>query len=89
MSAHGNGRLNAVSNALKSGLNLSYSLQSYKEHDLEGSSSSKAVSYVSIKGDDDTIYWGVGIDTDIVTSSNLALISAINIMINEKNKTEK
>jgi len=89
VSAHGNGRLNAVSNALKSGLNLSYSLQSYKEHDLEGSSSSKAVSYVSIKGDDDTIYWGVGIDTDIVTSSNLALISAINIMINEKNKTEK
>lgn len=86
VSSNGNGRLNAVSNALKLGLNLSYSLQSYKEHDLEGSSSSKAVSYVSIKADNGIIYWGVGIDTDIVTSSNMALISAINIMINENNK---
>ena len=84
LSAHGNGRLNAVSNALKSGLNLSYSLQSYKEHDLEGTSSSNAVSYVSIKGDDGTIYWGVGIDTDIIASSNKALVSAVNIMINNK-----
>ncbi len=84
LSAHGNGRLNAVSSALKSGLNLSYSLQSYKEHDLEGTSSSNAVSYVSIKGDDGTIYWGVGIDTDIIASSNKALVSAVNIMINNK-----
>lgn len=80
-SAHGNGRLDAVSIALKECLGISYSLLSYKEHDLEGKSASKAVSYVSIKDDNGKVFWGVGIHTDIIVSSNLALVSAINNMI--------
>ncbi len=45
----GNGRLNAVSNALKQQYNLQYDLVSYTEHALEQSSSAQAIAYVGIK----------------------------------------
>mgnify|MGYP000720887027 CR=1 FL=1 len=38
------------------------------------------VSYISITGKDGKVYWGAGTDTDIITSSILALFSAINRM---------
>ena len=41
--ASGNGRLDAVSNALKKAYNLQYKLVTYTEHALEQSSSSKAI----------------------------------------------
>ena len=41
--AEGNGRLNAVSNALKQQYNLQYDLVSYTEHALEQSSSAQAI----------------------------------------------
>ena len=47
--AVGNGRLDAVSNALKKAYELKYSLEVYQEHALERSSSSKAIAYVGIK----------------------------------------
>ena len=47
--AEGNGRLNAVSNALKQQYNLQYDLVSYTEHALEQSSSAQAIAYVGIK----------------------------------------
>ena len=74
----GNGRLDAVSNALKSSLGINYTLMTYEEHALEVKSSSKACSYVAIEGIDKKTYWGVGIDDDIITSSVKALISAVN-----------
>lgn len=78
---NGNGRLDAVSNAIKSYLNLSYTIETYTEHALESSSSSKAVSYVGIKSSDGKMFWGTGIDTDIIVSSSNALVSAVNLMI--------
>ena len=47
--AAGNGRLNAVSNALKNQFRLEYDLTTYQEHALEQSSSSKAIAYVGIR----------------------------------------
>lgn len=41
--ATGNGRLNAVSNALKEAYNLKFDLVTYQEHALTQSSSSKAI----------------------------------------------
>ncbi len=76
----GNGRLDCVSNAIKQFLGLDYSLETYTQHALEEKTSSQAASYVSIVKDGKT-YWGAGIDSDIITSSVKALISAVNIML--------
>ena len=78
---NGNGRLDAVSNAIQSYTGLKYSISTYTEHALEVGSSSKAVSYVEILSDDGKSFWGTGVDTDIVTSSIKALVSAVNNMI--------
>ena len=69
-----------MSNALQENLDLSYSNLTYSEHALELGQSSRAISYISITGEDGKVYWGAGMDTDIITSSILALFSAINRM---------
>ena len=76
--ACGNGRLDAVSNALKKAYDLEYSLETYQEHALECSSSSKAIAYVGIKKPDGTLAWGAGVDPDIIRASIDALVTAIN-----------
>ena len=73
----GNGRLDAVSNALKQYFNISYELSFYEEHSLTKGSSSKAVAYVGIVQKGKTL-WGVGIDADIIKASIEALIVAVN-----------
>lgn len=78
----GNGRLDAVSNAVRSYTGLDFSINTYTEHALEIGSASKAVSYVEIISGGKS-YWGAGIDTDIVVSSIKALITAVNLMIKE------
>ena len=74
----GNGRLDAVSNALKEFMGISYNISTYEEHALQKGSNSQACAYVAITGDDDELYWGVGINDDIINASVLALISAVN-----------
>ena len=76
--ASGNGRLDAVSNALKKAYELKYSLEVYQEHALERSTSSKAIAYVGIKKPDGTMAWGAGVDPDIIRASIDALVTAIN-----------
>lgn len=83
VTADGNGRLDAVSNALKAYLRRDYALMTYTEHALEIRSSAKAVSYVGLQ-DGKNLYWGVGIHSDIIQSSIRALISALNRMLSEK-----
>lgn len=83
-SARGNGRLDAVSNALQKNLNISYSNLTYNEHALEIGQSARAIAYISITAADGKTYWGAGMDTDIITASILALISAINRMVAAK-----
>lgn len=76
--ASGNGRLNAVSNALKKAYGFQYDLVTYQEHALEQSSSSKAIAYVGIKKPDGSLAWGAGVDPDIIRASIDALVTAIN-----------
>ena len=78
ISAEGNGRLDAVSNAFKRHLELDYSNLPYHEHALETGSTSRAVTYVSITDDKGKQHWGAGVDEDIISSSIHALVSAIN-----------
>ena len=74
----GNGRLDAVSNALKRHSNLDYTISTYEEHALKMGSNSQACAYVAIYGSDGNTYWGVGIDDDIINASVKALISSVN-----------
>ncbi len=75
--ANGNGRLDAVSNAIKQYFNVSYELATYEEHALSRGSSSKACTYVGITHNGKK-FWGVGIDEDIIRSSINALVIAVN-----------
>lgn len=73
----GNGRLDAVANALRENLALDFEIVDYSEHALKEGSSSQAISYVQIQNAKSK-YFGVGIDTDIIAASIYGLISAIN-----------
>lgn len=76
----GNGRLDAVSSAIKSVIGDVYTLETYSEHAIEDSTKSRAASYVSVKGTDGKVYWGAGVDEDIIVSSIKALVCAVNRM---------
>ncbi|OAS88537.1 MULTISPECIES: 2-isopropylmalate synthase [Metabacillus] len=80
VAGEGNGRLDAISNALQTKLGIKYTDLVYKEHAQEIGSGSNAVSYVGITALDGTVYWGCGVDMDIMTSSVKALFSAVNKM---------
>lgn len=83
--ASGNGRLNAVSNAIKRHYRLEYDLITYEEHALEQSSSSRAIAYVGIRErNSGTLYWGAGLNVDIIRASIDALLTAVNNMVKEK-----
>lgn len=73
----GNGRLDAVSNAIKHYFDVSYELAFYEEHSLTKGSSSRAVAYVGVICNKKR-YWGVGIDADIIKASVEALVVAVN-----------
>jgi 2-isopropylmalate synthase len=85
--ANGNGRLDAVSNIIKQYFGISYQLSEYEEHSLSKGSSSKAVAYVGITCDR-TMYWGVGIDEDIIKASINALVVAVNKLPQIRKKNE-
>lgn len=80
----GNGRLDAVSNAIKHYFDISYELAFYEEHSLTKGSSSKAVAYVGVVCNKNK-YWGVGIDADIIKASVEALVVAVNKIEEIKN----
>ncbi|MBO5449024.1 MAG: 2-isopropylmalate synthase [Ruminococcus sp.] len=82
-SADGNGRLDAVANALKTEVGIDFTVETYAEHALERKSTSEAVSYVGISCKD-KMYWGVGRNSDIIVSSIKALVSAINNALSDK-----
>ena len=78
--ARGNGRLDAISNALQKNLDISYKDLTYSEHALEIGSTSRAMAYIGITAENGKVTWGAGLDTDIITASAMALVSAINRM---------
>ena len=76
--AIGNGRLDAVANAIQSATGMDFHLDHYSEHSLDGGSTSRAASYVSLVWGDGSTTWGAGTDTDIIVAGTKALLSAIN-----------
>ncbi len=84
LKATGNGRLDAVSNAVKEKLGMEFADLTYEEHALTLGSSSQAVTYVSIVPEHGKRVWGAGIHDDIIASSINALFSAINRSIDKE-----
>lgn len=81
-SGKGNGRLDAVSNAICEKFQLKFTILDYAEHSLAAGSGSQACCYVAIQLDD-VVYWGAGIHTDIINTSVAALFSAVNRALNK------
>ena len=76
---HGNGRLDAVSNAIMKHFDIRFDVSTYSEHALSLGSNSQACAYVGISVEGTQgITWGAGIRDDIIDASVQALISAIN-----------
>ena len=76
--AMGIGRLDAGANAIQSATGMDFHLDHYSEHSLDGGSTSRAASYVSLVWGDGSTTWGAGTDTDIIVAGTKALLSAIN-----------
>ena len=81
LEAEGNGTLSAVNNALCEFTGEEYTLQVLTQHSMQGDGSrSVAASYIGLERADGTMYWGAGTDTDVITASTKALLSAFRNM---------
>ncbi len=74
----GNGRLDAVSNAIKKHFDIKFKVVCYEEHSLQTGSNSQAVAYVGVETENGNVVWGAGIKDDIIDASVHALVSAVN-----------
>ena len=74
----GNGRLDAVSNAIKKHFGIQFKVICYEEHSLQTGSNSQAVAYVGVEDTEGKVTWGAGIKDDIIDASVYALVSAVN-----------
>lgn len=80
VSGEGNGPLSAFVDGLQL-LDYNVRVLDYQEHALSSGGDAKAAAYVEaeIVGDEGSqVYWGVGIDSSIVTASLRAVCSAVN-----------
>ncbi|PIE83342.1 MAG: 2-isopropylmalate synthase [Candidatus Contendobacter odensis] len=78
ISGQGNGPIDAFTHALNQHCDLAIRVLDYHEHAMGADASATAVSYVEIKVNDEPALFGVGIDSNIVTASLNAVISAVN-----------
>ena len=81
LEAEGNGTLSAVNNALSEFTGEEYTLQVFTQHSMQGDGSqSVAASYIGLERADGRMYWGAGTDTDVISASTKALLSAFSNM---------
>jgi 2-isopropylmalate synthase len=78
ISGQGNGPIDAFTDALNRHCGLAVRVVDYHEHAIGAGANANAVSYVEIRMDDGAALFGAGIDSDIVTASLKAVISAVN-----------
>ena len=84
LEARGNGRLDAISNALQNRFGLKYKDVTYSEHALETGQDARAIAYIGLTDSKGQKHFGAGMDTDIINASVRALISAINRMVTDR-----
>jgi 2-isopropylmalate synthase len=72
----GNGPIAAFVVALRSALSMELDVVDYHEHSMGSGSDATAVAYVEAIGADGVTRWGIGTDTNIITASLKAVLSA-------------
>ena len=76
LEGEGNGPVSAFVDAVKP-LNLDVRVLDYHEHALSSGGDATAAAYVECEVGDE-VYWGVGMDANILTASLKAVVSAVN-----------
>ena len=88
----GNGPLSALLDALRTHLDIDYTIRDYTEHAVGEGKDVRAASYVEIVPENDhkssMSWWGVGLDSDIAASGLRALLSAVNSAIGDRDLPE-
>ncbi|MDY7579631.1 2-isopropylmalate synthase [Herbaspirillum sp. RTI4] len=77
LSGSGNGPIDAFVNAL----GLDITLMDFHEHSLGAGANAQAASYIEMRVSDSPTGFGVGVDSNIVTASFKAVLSAVNRQI--------
>ena len=72
----GNGPIDAFVHAL-SDVDIEVRVLDYAEHAMSAGGDAQAAAYVEAEVDG-TVYWGVGVDANIVTASLRAVVAAVN-----------
>jgi 2-isopropylmalate synthase len=72
----GNGPIDAFIHAL-SDVDIEVRVLDYAEHAMSAGGDARAAAYVETQVDGD-VYWGVGVDPNIVTASLQAIAAAVN-----------
>jgi len=78
VSGDGNGPVDAFVRALRETYGFDIHVLNYHEHAIGAGEDASAVSYVQIRVGADRSLYGVGMDSNIVTATLLAVVSAIN-----------
>jgi 2-isopropylmalate synthase len=78
LAGEGNGPIDAFVRALRTTALPKFDVISYSEHSLGAGAEAKAVSYIQIKMERGSAYFGAGIDTNIELASIKAIVSALN-----------
>ncbi len=82
--AQGNGPIDAFFNAVKTVGISDYKFVTYSEHALDSGADSKAIAYIKLEAPDGRIFYGVGMDHNIMKASIKGVICAINRSIKSK-----
>lgn len=76
VTGEGDGPVEAFVSALRSRWDRPFDVHDYSEHAIGAGADAKAVAYVETSGDDGTLKWGIGVDSNITTASLLAVLAA-------------
>ena len=74
----GNGPVDAFVQALRDGAGFDIHVQNYHEHGVGSGEDATAVAYVQLRIGSDRAVYGVGFDSNIVTATLRAVVSAVN-----------
>ncbi len=72
----GNGPIDALVNALRTGLGIAIELRDYSQHAMTAGSEASAAAYVEVGAPDGHSVWGVGMDSSTLDASLSAVVSA-------------
>ncbi len=86
LSGDGNGPIDAFVRALRTTSLPKFDVTSYSEHSLGAGAEARAVSYIQIKMERGSAFFGAGIDTNIELASIKAIVSALNRAIRPKDE---